>query len=59
MAFPESAVLVVDRLASGPGPPRPLNITFTPSFAPSHVPRLLAGGRAGRRSHGGGVRGRR
>jgi hypothetical protein len=30
MAFSESAVLVVDRLASGPGPPRPLNIHFHP-----------------------------
>jgi hypothetical protein len=34
MALPKPAFLVVDRLASGPGPPWPLKFTFTWSIAP-------------------------
>ena len=57
MAFPKLALLVVERLASGPGPPWPLNVTFTPSFAPYHVLGCLPAAAAGRPSHGGEVRG--
>jgi|GEM_PF-2521516 hypothetical protein len=57
MASPKPALLVVERVASGPGPPWPLNTTFTPSFAPSHVLGCLPAAAAGWPSHRGEARG--